>query len=272
VELIDAFQVARTFTLSADGDEFRLVIPEDEGELSFGPAPQAASIPLEDTVWSLISYQDGKSVLPETEITATFDDGALFGSAGCNDYRGSYELDGQSLAVSPVAMTRKACAGPAGVMEQEQAYGAALASVAGYRIQGERLELLDAGAVVVATFGARPSVGSEIVGVTWRWQGTQTPVEQIAVDAPERYTLELLPDGRVSVQADCNRVGGTYALTASQLELSLTTSTKAACPPDSQSDRYIRDLGAAVIYFMEGGELFLDLKFDSGTMRFAPSD
>ena len=37
-------------------------------------------------------------------------------------------------------------------MEQEQAYLASLASVAGYRVQGEQLELLDAEGATVATF------------------------------------------------------------------------------------------------------------------------
>jgi hypothetical protein len=37
------------------------------------------------------------------------------------------------------------------------------------------------------------------------------------------------------------------------------------------SDQFIKELSAAAIYFLEGKELFIDLKFDSGTMRFVPA-
>ena len=45
--------------------------------------------------------------------------------------------------------------------------------------------------------------------MTWQWQSAQAPVEEVTVDAPERYTLELGPDGQVDVQADCNRRSAT---------------------------------------------------------------
>ena len=158
-------------------------------------------------------------------------------------------------------------------MEQEQAYLAALVSVAGYRVQEGRLELLDAEGKSVTTFvAAEETTASEIVGVLWQWQSTQTPVEKVSVDNPERYTLELGPDGQVDVLADCNRLGGTYTLTDNHITVTLTTSTRAACPPDSLADRFIKELDASVIYFTEGEDLFLDLQYDSGTMRFARSE
>jgi heat shock protein HslJ len=53
--------------------------------------------------------------------------------------------------LGPAATTRKYCLAPEGIMEQEQAYLAHLASVAGYRIQDARLELLDAEGTPLAT-------------------------------------------------------------------------------------------------------------------------
>jgi para-nitrobenzyl esterase len=44
--------------------------------------------------------------------------------------------------------------------------------------------------------------------------------------------------------------------------------TRAACPPGSLSDRYVRELERATIYFLKDGALFLDLPADSGTLRF----
>jgi len=132
-----------------------------------------------------------------------------------------------------------------------------------YALQGE--ELVQVSSEVVAD-------ASDIVGVTWQWQSTQTPVEKTTIDDPAHYTLRLESGGEVYVQADCNRLRGTYTLTDMHITIALTTSTRAACPPDSLDDRFIKELSAAVIYFTEGEELFLDLQYDSGTMRFARSD
>jgi heat shock protein HslJ len=44
------------------------------------------------------------------------------------------------------------CSDPEGVMDQEQAFLAALASVASYRLAGERVELFDGMGGVILTF------------------------------------------------------------------------------------------------------------------------
>jgi heat shock protein HslJ len=253
-------------------DEGRLVLNmwADAGNLFFRPVQ---AVQLEGSSWKLVSYHDGESalvsVLNGTEITAAFAESKLSGSAGCNNYFASYDFEGETLTLGPAATTRKMCAEPEGIMEQERAYLAALASVAGYRVEGERLELLDAEGALVATFEA---AAPEIAGVTWQWQGTQTPVEEITVDAPERYTLELGPDGQVYVQADCNRLRGTYTLDDTHITIELTAGTRAACPADSLADEFVKELNAAAIHFTQGGELFIDLIYDSGTMRFARSE
>jgi hypothetical protein len=42
----------------------------------------------------------------------------------------------------------------------------------------------------------------------------------------------------------------------------------AACPPESLEQNYVRDLNAAARYLMEGDLLYIDLKTDTGTMKF----
>jgi para-nitrobenzyl esterase len=44
--------------------------------------------------------------------------------------------------------------------------------------------------------------------------------------------------------------------------------TRAMCPPGSLSDRSVKKLGRATVYFLKDGDLFLDLPVDSGTLRF----
>lgn len=119
--------------------------------LSFAVQSQA----LAGTSWKVVSYNDGKalvSVLAKTELTAAFGkDGKLTGSSGCNRYDATYTAKAPRLELGPIAATRMACGEPAGVMEQESAYLAALGVAATYRIEGPGLELRNAkGAAVVS--------------------------------------------------------------------------------------------------------------------------
>jgi len=43
----------------------------------------------------------------------------------------------------------------------------------------------------------------------------------------------------------------------------------AACPEGSLEDEFVRELSGAAIYFMKDGDLFINLKYDSGTMGFS---
>ena len=96
------------------------------------------------------------SPLPGTEITAVFgEDDMLSGSAGCNTYSAAYTTEGTLAIEAPVA-TRMACAKPAGVMEQEQAYLSALPLAVGYRVEGSMLSLVAADGTYVATYARTP--------------------------------------------------------------------------------------------------------------------
>jgi heat shock protein HslJ len=109
----------------------------------------------------------------------------------------------------------------------------------------------------------------EAIGATWQWVSFTTPVENIAADSPERYTIEFQIDGHVAVQADCNHGFGTYTVKAdSQIGFGPIALTRMMCPEGSQSDRFIHELGRVNSYFMKDGDFFLELPMDSGTFRF----
>jgi heat shock protein HslJ len=119
------------------------------------------SKPLVGTNWILLSYNNGQqavvSVLPGSTITAEFaEDRQLTGSAGCNTYSATYRLDGSSIQIGPAATTRMMCAEPAGVMEQEAAYTAALQSAASFTIQLDRLTLSGSNGETIAQYTAAP--------------------------------------------------------------------------------------------------------------------
>lgn len=94
----------------------------------------------------------------------------------------------------------------------------------------------------------------------------------IEPDAPENYTIEFMQNGEVGIQADCNRVLGTYTEDGSSISIELGPSTLAACPPESIDTEYLQALEAAAIYFFQEGDLFIDMKFDTGTIQFSAAE
>ena len=106
--------------------------------------------------WEATSIQTPNALaspLSGTKITAVFgEDGSLTGSAGCNTYRTSYKTDRGKITIDPPAATKKFCAEPKGVMEQEAAYLAALPTAVHYRVDGASLGLLRADGTYVASY------------------------------------------------------------------------------------------------------------------------
>ena len=84
---------------------------------------------LSGTSWILQNLNfDQQPVLPDTEITASFAEGQISGTAGCNNYNGPVTSDGsQNLNVGLLISTRMACPEP--VMNQEAQYLSALEGV-----------------------------------------------------------------------------------------------------------------------------------------------
>jgi heat shock protein HslJ len=85
--------------------------------------------------WTVTSYNNGAggavSVIEGTELTVVFgEDGTVSGSSGCNTYTGGYVVEGDTVSIGALASTRKACADPEGVMDQETQFLAALQSAA----------------------------------------------------------------------------------------------------------------------------------------------
>ncbi|MBK8047192.1 MAG: META domain-containing protein [Anaerolineales bacterium] len=111
---------------------------------------------LSDTTWRVIAYRDRNqqlvTMLEGAEVTAHFfPDGRLAGRAGCNNYRANYTTGDESqIHVGPIATTRMLCPEPAGVMEQEGAYLAALALATTYTVIARGLMMFaDSGDLVV---------------------------------------------------------------------------------------------------------------------------
>lgn len=96
--------------------------------------------------WRVTAYNNGKqgvvSVLGDSDIRVHFGaGGALSGSAGCNAFNAIYATSGQGIKISRLAATKKMCARPRGIMEQEAQFLKALETAAIWILDGDRLEL-----------------------------------------------------------------------------------------------------------------------------------
>jgi heat shock protein HslJ len=110
------------------------------------------------------------------------------------------------------------------------------------------------------------------VGI-WLWQGTQRGSDaRIVPDAPERYTLEFQPGGRVLVRADCNRGSGSYQLNGRSLTFGPFALTRAMCAPGSRDVEFLRGLAAVSGHVDNGRELVLTFADNAGSMRFRVAD
>lgn len=116
-----------------------------------------------------------------------------------------------------------------------------------------------------------PPLELTLTSVPWQWISTNDPAQgTVMVNDPSRYVILFNDDGTAFIQADCNNLQASYTTDGSSISINPGISTMAACPPDSLDQQFMTQLSSAAIYFIEGGNLYLDLPADSGTMRFIP--
>ncbi|MEA3511757.1 MAG: META domain-containing protein, partial [Actinomycetota bacterium] len=69
-------------------------------------------------------------------------DGTFSGSAGCNDYNATWEIDDGSIEIGPAASTKMMCADEQ-IMIQETRYLELLGLAETYRVDAGTLEMFD---------------------------------------------------------------------------------------------------------------------------------
>lgn len=110
---------------------------------------------LEDTQWVLNGIVIGGDAVSgsavDENITATFSEGQMAGSAGCNNYFASYEIEGESLTLGPAGSTKKLCTDEL-VMERENEFLSALANIGSYTIEDGMLTLFDTAGLPLLMF------------------------------------------------------------------------------------------------------------------------
>jgi heat shock protein HslJ len=126
---------------------------------------------------------------------------------------------------------------------------------------------------LAACLAAAPAGASELAGTSWRLLNITSMDDRVYVpDSPSKYTLEFKPDGAAQIVADCNRGAGTWTSeSAGRLQFSPVASTRALCPPESLSERYLAQFEWVRSYVLGGGHLFLATMADGSIIEFEPS-
>jgi heat shock protein HslJ len=122
-------------TFRAEVRERSLMLTTPAGQvLAF---EEAAAPSLGGVKWKVTGYNNGRqavvSTLGNVSPWMQFAGGAVKGHAGCNTFRGTFTVDGDRVAVGPLVTTRKMCAQP-DVMAQEQKFLEALRSATKWTI------------------------------------------------------------------------------------------------------------------------------------------
>jgi heat shock protein HslJ len=93
--------------------------------------------------WALVEGQGPDGEVPlvdDAPVTLDVEDGEVGGTAACNSYGGSLEIEGEHLRIHELFQTEMACE-PLEIMESEAAYLRALQAVDAHGRDGDRLEL-----------------------------------------------------------------------------------------------------------------------------------
>ncbi|HKA84528.1 MAG TPA: META domain-containing protein [Acidimicrobiales bacterium] len=149
-EFLAALEAVDTVEVDQD-DNDRLVLHDGEVRLVFSSYDADELL---TTTWNVVEVATGDSldsILLGTEPTLTFtEDGHVTMATGCNTASATWELDGDRLSIGSVRLTRKFCADPPGVMDQEQALVDALEAAGRVEISPGELTILDeAGAIAL---------------------------------------------------------------------------------------------------------------------------
>lgn len=270
--LEQAYLAALAKTASFQIVDGQLDLMDANGQMILSFAPLESKT-LEGTNWVATSVNNGRqavvSVQTGTEITALFENGQLSGTAGCNNYNASYTIDGDKIAITLPISTMMMCAEPEGLMEQEQAYLAALPQAATFQIREDQLEIRDAGGALLVSYTAAPEslVGDTIppaepLSLTsnpWELASFGDSDMSLAALEGSSITMTFTADGQVNGSAGCNSYMGSYTSDGNQLTFAPLATTKRMCSEGVMvlEQAFLAALGKTASYNISEGQLLL---------------
>src|SRR5262249_31529922 len=205
--------------------------------------------------------------------------GTLEGSAGCNNYFGSYTVSNLDLTISDnLGATQMYC--DQATMAQESLYFRLLLSVHSYQITNGKLELVygSGNAPNLLTYVSGPHAAppiatqlpAEALDTTWtlsNLDGNNPAGQEVSLG---NLTIKFEADGTFYIYDGCNTYSGTYTVSGDQLTLhGPLASTMKACPEvdPTVETKFLQLLGAVKSYALANGQLSLDYQTTGNSLR-----
>lgn len=206
-----------------------------------------------------IRYEDGqmRETLPNTNVSLLFsDNGHVSGSAGCNRYSAPYIAKDRHIKIGPAGSTRKLCAFPKGVMEQEAAFLRALENAARFNNFRGWMALFDSEGNVILTMA-----DSEAQAARRRLTGLWL-VESIGgkkLLPGTEITMNFTEDGRVAGKATVNNYFSSWIEADGLILFTQAGSTMMAGPEAHmrQEDKFLKLLSKVRKYRIDWDDLTL---------------
>jgi heat shock protein HslJ len=234
----------------------------DDGSSGDGGDPVASIVGVTWILEAAATEALVDEVVPEhARVTIRFeDDGTASGSAGCNNYAGSYtaSADG-AISIEAGGMTMMACEEP--LMRLDAGYVAALGEVDAFEILDGGGSLLLSGAETPLTFTAEQPVPLE--GTAWRVDAIAIGSDAVSSTIAGADADLVFDAGVVSGSTGCNRLNGSYSIdgdpSVGAISFSEIATTKMACEPDvaEQEQAILTGLDEAASYTIAGSAMTL---------------
>jgi heat shock protein HslJ len=224
---------------------------------------------LEGVDWHLDSYLNPElgnaCLLPETEITALFEEDRVSGSAGCNGYSGQYTTEGENITIGGVITTLMFCGED--VSGQESQYLANLEKAAAYNVSGNLLKIYDSNQTLLLTYSVVQPLS--LTGTNWQVlsynNGRQALVSPLA---GTNITAVFSEDKGLTGSTGCNNYMTSYEINDSAITISPAATTRMLCSqPEGimqQESEYLAALESAASFEISDRDLTL---FDSNQTR-----
>jgi heat shock protein HslJ len=209
---------------------------------------------LENTTWRLTELPG--QALPSDQganaVTVNFNAGQVHGFSGCNQFTGSYNLEGDRLVLGPLGATMMACAEPA--MSVETAFLKSFAGALQDALTGDDLTLTPEGGGALRFARAAPA---RLEGVEWEVTGYNNGRQAVVSPMTDTRLTLTFGDGRVSGSSGCNRFEAAFTVEDHALTIQPLATTRMACDDAvmSQEQEFLRALQSATTWQIDRGML-----------------
>lgn len=210
---------------------------------------------LDGTAWQLKELpgtQSGALTKLPRPVAVRFESGRLSGFSGCNNFTGSYALEGDRVVIGPVASTQMACPEPGSTVEQ--AFHGALKGSWHIEVAGDELTAkTDSGETLRFAREAPP----QLTGVEWKVTSFNNDRHAVVGVIGESHLTLSFKDGQVSGSAGCNNFHGSYKAEGGKIQFGPLATTRRACeePLMTQEREFLAALASAVSWKIDGNVL-----------------